>query len=214
MSSRREKPRQRRPKKQLRKPKPRILVVCDGRTETFYFQGLQHHLGLTNVKVVAVPPQNSGVRGILARVRQKLIDEEGWDRIYCLFDVDEQPDNVNRLRRALTALSTGDLLVQAMLSDPCFEYWLLLHFKATDAPFVSMPDGKTAAKQVIDQLRSYIRHYTKTDSEIFNYCSENVEKAVQRASGHEVPLGEGRPATEVGKLVAYLLHLSQENQRK
>lgn len=187
--------------------KPLILIVCGGKTEEHYFSGLGHWFNLTNVTVSFQKPR---ARDILARVQEKIEAGPSWDEIYCVLDVDDHHAEVKRLQFALAGLSRKNLRARAVLSNPCFEYWLLLHFEYTDAPFVSMPGGKTAAQQVIERLCNHIRNYSKTDSGIFDYCREHIGAAVERAHGRRVP-HEGRaPATEVGALVEHLIRLAEE----
>lgn len=192
-------------------PRPRILIICDGQTESFYFQGFKHYFKLQSVKIVPVTAKKPGVHGILARVRQSIESDDDWDEIHCVLDIDDHFAEVKRVQKEFTRLQRDNLMMGLVRSDPCFEYWLLLHFEHTDAPFSNVAGGKTAAQQVIKRLRSYIPHYTKTGPTIFNDCCENVGKAVKGAGNHKVPRGEGRPATEVGKFVARLLRLRQRN---
>ncbi|SDG32219.1 RloB-like protein [Lentzea fradiae] len=78
------------------------------------------------------------------------------------------------------------------MSDPCFELWLLLHFKAHNA-FIEK--GKSACAL----LAEYVPGYDKRLD--FSRFDDRVEAAIKRAK--ELPAGN--PSTDVWRLVEMLL---------
>ena len=92
------------------------------------------------------------------------------------------------------------------VSNPNFEYWLLLHFE----------DGRDidSAKEVYSKLKSYIPNYNKSiDSR--NFSIKKVKNAVQRAQEKDVsscvdwPRAIGQ--TTVYKLVKQIIETSKQN---
>lgn len=94
--------------------------------------------------------------------------------------------------------------VEIILSDPCFEYWLLLHFELTDRPFVAVGKGRAACDEVIGALRRHRPEYSKNESRIYEQFQEHVDTAVsnaERLEGLKTPSSSHSPRTGVGRLV-------------
>jgi regulator of sigma D len=82
-------------------------------------------------------------------------------------------------------------------SDPCFEYWLLLHFVETAGHFET-------CKKVIKELKKYLR-YTKRTFDI-NKVLPETNKAAARARKLRKS-GVTNPSTTLDLLVASLKKL-------
>lgn len=91
-----------------------------------------------------------------------------------------------------------------MLSTPCFEYWLLLHFKDTTKSYRGL-HRRSACAQVIEELKSDLRDYRKNDSRLFKELEERMPVAIERAKRSRE---EGASSTEVWRLVERLLALA------
>ena len=151
-----------------RLPKPKVLIVCEGsKTEPDYFDLLKKEYHLLSVVVVKASTIGSAPISVvesavyLNQQQIKLYGESAaFEKVYCVYDTDEH-----------TSLDEAKRLIKAnkfngVISNPCFEYWLLLHFKYTRALFLSSGD-KTAATMCQKQLKQYLPDYQKT--EIFKY---------------------------------------------
>ncbi|KAA2258625.1 RloB domain-containing protein [Solihabitans fulvus] len=113
--------------------------------------------------------------------------DEEFDEVWCVVDVDE----FDIERAAGLARRHG---VQLAVSNPCFEYWLLLHFK----DHVSFLDGYKGVRAV---LGKYVSGYDKKLD--FTLFEPKVEDAVRRAKdagriGQEHAVN---PSTGVWRLV-------------
>lgn len=132
--------RPRRAKKDLsrRKPhreaKPRILVVCEGEvTEVGYLNGLKRHFEALPVDIVPIGEGHDPLRVVqraveehdeAARSAKRLRDANlRFEEVWCLVDVDEH----TRLRQAVDLAKREG--IDAVVSNPCFELWLLYHFQ-------------------------------------------------------------------------------------
>ena len=130
-----------------------------------------------------------------------------------MLDHDGRNPAVRRLEAKLQALDREhpDSHVRMILSDPCFEFWLLLHFQLTDRPFLSAGGGRTACESVIAALRSHIPEYQKNATGVFRHFNAHVEVAVANAE-RLMALGSNRtensPNTDVGNLVNRLLEIA------
>ncbi|WP_218019278.1 RloB family protein [Nocardia niwae] len=167
-----------------------ILIVCGGEaTEPAYFHGLRRYLRNPATKsVVTVRPEDP--KRVVAFAARQRAD---YDQIWCVLDVDEF-DYSEAIRMART--SKIDLAV----SNPCFEYWLLLHFENYDAALTSFRD-------VEKRLKKHLPAYDKSAPRFADYI-EGVQEAVRRAKSRSVDGGENyrtNPSTGVWKLVELML---------
>lgn len=117
----------------FRQPRRTLLVYCEGRrTEPEYLCAVKL---LPEVRdVAAVDIRIEAARGgtplalvsLAVEARGRAIEEEGeLDEIWCVFDV-EWPSNHPNLRQAADLASRNG--VRLAISNPCFEFWLALHF--------------------------------------------------------------------------------------
>jgi len=113
------------------------LLVCEGgKTEPAYFEALRDELRLSALVVEIVGRECdsapiSVVDTALDLRRTARRDGLPYDAIWCVFDLDQHESftrAVDKARRAGLELA---------VSVPCFEYWLLLHFRFTTRPFGS-----------------------------------------------------------------------------
>lgn len=109
--------------------------------------------------------------------------------MWCVVDVDE----FDLTRALVLARQCG---INLAISNPCFEYWLLLHFEACAAPM-------TRYAEVERRLRRHVPGYRKSALD-FQDFAHGVDAAVNRAcrdsAGHEI-----NPSTQVGTLVAKII---------
>lgn len=104
---------------------PRLFVFTEGKTELQYL-GRFRGRGMP-VSVILVQAGSTDVAGIMRYCRNELAVRgyggvEG-DRAFVVFDLDRNP----RDRVEETDRGSGD--VGMLMSNPSFEYWLLLHFE-------------------------------------------------------------------------------------
>ncbi|MEJ2855825.1 MULTISPECIES: RloB family protein [unclassified Saccharothrix] len=177
LMARREPSRRRRPPH--RQPANRILVVCCGNTEKLYFEGLKRSSHLTALKVVTETGSPEQLVDYAVTIRRRA--EDGFDQVWCVVDVDEfdVPKAIAAAEQTAVALA---------ISDPCFELWLLLHFRGHNAYI----DGARAAKTL---LTGHIAAYDKKID--FKVFAPNIDDAIARAK----LLGPDNPTTGVWRLV-------------
>ncbi len=115
-----------------RRARRRILIVSEGKTELAYLRELIDHLGINRAVAdlrEGSPHHPGGVlRSAEQRMNASLPDE--YSRVFCVFDRDQHQSfrpTVRKIRSGSGLLE----IVQAIPSVPCFEYWLLLHFRKT-----------------------------------------------------------------------------------
>lgn len=156
-----------RKKKDLQRKKPTkepkaILIICEGqKTEVNYFNSLKEHLRLTNLRIEPSPKPD--VEHIISVAKKQ--KEQGFRAIFCVFDNDHNKNIGGVLSRIRSPL-------QAIISKPCFEYWILLHFEYTTRCF----GGTSPCDDLINnKLKKYLCDYSK------NYDFSEVVKKYKTA---------------------------------
>jgi hypothetical protein len=117
----------------------------------------------------------------------------GSDEVWCVVDVDEFD-----ISEALTAAAKKG--VNLAISNPCFEYWLLLHFELCTAPLARYDD-------VQRRLTKHVPRYDKTRL-CFADFAPGVDDALQRARSRCGAPGEEHvrnPSTGVWALVQQVI---------
>jgi hypothetical protein len=112
----------------------RFLIYCEGElTEVSYFKGVRRELHAATVSI-----QIGRAHGEPYRLVDEAIEHqrraptreqdryEAYDQVWCVFDV-EAPRPHPRLIDALALARRHG--VHCAVSNPCFELWLMLHFK-------------------------------------------------------------------------------------
>lgn len=167
----------------------RILIVTEGsRTEPLYLEEIRaiHRLHSANV---AVQPGRLGTAPLQVVEYAKYLFEKGdhqlgirprqFDRVYAVFDRDQHDSYFDAL--GLVQSLDGRLLndekirvpFKAVVSIPCFELWLLLHFQEVHAPM--------HRTEVMDRLRLHMPAYAKGSKGVFAQTQARWDVAKRRA---------------------------------
>ncbi|PMC19394.1 hypothetical protein CJ230_01100 [Oligella urethralis] len=93
-----------------------------------------------------------------------------------------------------------------MTSVPCFEYWLLLHFKYTTQPFNN-------CASVIQQLTGFLPSYSKGLDGLYHKLSDKMDKAIANAQKATIEARNNRtdnPSTLVYQVVKHLQKIEKQ----
>lgn len=194
-----------------RQPYDRVLIACEDTVATpDYLDGLIRHLGISSANIHIAPHQGSAPRNVVAAALVAFSGDPDFDQVYCVFDKDTHPTyDEARQRIATTPLkrrkSMGNkkpVVFEAVPSVPCFEFWLLLHFKRTTAPmprFVDVLAHLTAIPGFAD--------YDKGRTDTFALTVDRLDTAIQnanRVNAAAAEAGTDNPTTRMGDLVERL----------
>lgn len=187
----------------------RVLIVCEGeKTEVVYLDELCRALRLPGVRIVG---RGAGPVAVWKRAQEEFARDQDYDRIACVFDRDTHQDYVSVLAEIRQHTETGKIgkrkagatTLMAVPSNPCFEFWLLLHFQATTAAFNGPGD-------VLARLRRCegMADYRKNQPGLFARLRPRMQIAIAHArqvrQQAEANAAEG-PLTGFDQLVEYLL---------
>ncbi len=202
-----------------RQPAQSLLIVCEGaKTEPLYLGEIRQALRLPSANV-QVQPSAYGTEPLrIVEYAQRLfthgdralgIRARSFDRVVAVFDRDAHHTYDAALQRvaALNGRLKNDAKVrvpfEAVVSVPCFELWLLLHFEDVFAPL--------HRDQVIARLRTHLTGYAKGQGAHWAATRNHLDAATKRAAalvaaGHTAADGT-QPYTALHELVNRLLHL-------
>lgn len=124
-----------------------------------------------------------------------------YDEVWCVFDVDEHPRLPDAKQQA------RDNGIQLAISNPCFELWILLHFRDQTA-HVHRHEAQRACQE-------YLPDYQKDVP--FDALRPHYEDAVARARAldhRQETAGDagGNPSTGVYRLTERIHELGREEQ--
>jgi hypothetical protein len=121
-----------------RPPRSITLIVCEGETELEYLTALCNRLGLRPTEVIlAENTEGSAPISVVTCAERRAKEWGGYDHIFCVFDRDSH-ESFERARsriRQLASRRSAALPIREIVSIPCFEIWVLLHFEQSDAQF-------------------------------------------------------------------------------
>ena len=195
-----------------RAPYDHVLILCVGETETVYFQEVRSACSLRAVNVVVSPdavgqdPSRMIKTAKKSQKRQRA-QKNDYDRIWLVFD----RDRFEQFETALNNCKQAD--IDAAWSVPCFEYWLLIHFTQSDAPYRAS-GGLTGAQCCERALLEHVPDYQKGSPVAFQATWEHVDRAIKRAKRRLADpdwANEMNPSTNVHELIEYLRTLNQES---
>jgi len=188
-------------------PKKAILVVGEGReTEPNYFRGLYGEQAVRDRFHVVI---KRGIGFRASAVVELAIGQKAkgdYDQIYCVIDVEDVARRDDLSKAGTLARKHNITLI---LSNPCFEVWLLSHFERTSRSFV---DAAAAAEAVSRHWQTRFGNaYSKGDEKIYRRLKNLTDHAIGNARNvREVdhgnrPVVDCNSSTDVYKLVCLLL---------
>ena len=189
-----------------RQRRPIIYVICEGQeTETLYFRHFRSRNCL--VDVVPIPSKHKAAEHLVKHAKALISQADYYpkdgDQLWCVFDCDDNKDSSLQVANRY-AVQHG---FKIAYSNPCFEYWYLLHFEKRE---VYIRDSA----EVINILKKkkYLEQYEKNDdifesirakqSNAIKYAKERVEKLERE--NFNVICRSSNPVTTVHELVEFL----------
>lgn len=189
-----------------RKRRPIIYIICEGKeTETKYFKHFRTRNCL--VDIVPISSKHKAAEHLVKHARSLLSQSDYFpkdgDQLWCVFDCDDNT-NAELKNAACYAEKHG---YKIAYSNPCFEYWYLLHF-------VKQNSHLNGADEVLRLLQSkgLLEKYEKS-LDVFAELLPHQTEAIQRAKERLEQLyrdnivilsRDSNPVTTVHEFVEYL----------
>ncbi|TQR61525.1 RloB family protein [Campylobacter troglodytis] len=190
-------------------PKKVILIVCEGeKTEKNYFNRLKNFLKLTSVSIEILPSSHPTPMQVINYVGQKAKKVSEYDEIYCVIDRDTHKDFDKALSK-VQSIKLKNTILKAIVSDPCFEFWILCHFTATTQHF----GGNSPCLQVQKHkdFKKNLPHYSK-DYDFRDIITSHLLTAIKNSKAvNKANLSTKQSTyTQVVELVERLQGLAKE----
>jgi hypothetical protein len=200
--------------KAQREPYDRVLIVCeDSKSSPAYLRAVCDELKLSTANIEIKGEECDSAPISVVEYAIKLIKKDkGYDQIYCVIDRDQH----KRFQEALEKAKGKK--IKMIVSIPCFEYWLLLHFKFTSEVFQAATGSH--CQTVISTLKQHLSGYDKSElTKYYPLLKPKQEVAIKHAKQRESacehePLEQRNPYTQLHLLIECLKHLKDEKQSK
>ena len=207
----------------------RILLICEGsKTEPFYFsefcKDIDKSKSTDNIntnKEISISYVNSEYTDPLNLVRFAdkifnygyfdVIRRYALDEIYVFFDRDDHSEYKKAIYEAknknkkLKNNFEKPVLFKSLPSNPCFEIWLLLHFREIS----NLPNRD----ELFSELDKKLNGYKKGSVDTYNKTKENIYQACERAkrlNSQSEPLSDIIAYTGVVEFVERIIKLSKK----
>lgn len=198
MAARRTKAKDLRRKTATRPERKTVVVFCEGEaSEPDYVNGLKR---LPNIRGnTAINIEIATERGVPLTLVRLAIDRAADDEVdecWCVFDV-EWPKNHPNLKAAIAL--ARDHGIRVVVSNPCFELWLLLHFE--DQTAFMDTDGAESRSRRLDR-----RPGKHIDAEKYlplrHVAAGRAEKLARRHERNGTPFPEDNPSSSMFEFLA------------
>ena len=206
--------------KNLRSAHEVVLIICEGaKTEPNYFKALRTHLRLNRENVVI----HEGHKGndplsLVSAAEEEFIKErrrdpekQGYDHVFVVFDRDTHTTYNDAVQKIQDLNRKYKDKFKPIVSVPCFEFWLLLHFGYTTRQY-GATGGNSPCDNLIRDLNTHIAGYAKGNAGIFEATKDLINEAVKNAKlleDHQDAAQTDNPSTKVHYLVEYLRSLNK-----
>ncbi len=162
---------------------------------------MAEHAGSAPKSVVDSAKKANSEREILAK---NDLDDR-FDEVWVVFDT-EGPGNTDRDRQARDAVERArQLNFHTAVSNPCFEYWLILHFEYFTK---AIADSAEACKRLKKHIQDYHKNrecYSSTKSKLKTAIIHAKRVRKERCEHLGSHPCDCHPSTEIDLLVASLL---------
>ena len=206
----------------FREPNKTILIVCeDAKSSPDYFERLRKKLSLKPVTVEICGKEcGTDPKGVVDCAVQKRKDAEkspvkdGYDKVFCVVDIDKHRNMGDAIQRA------RDNTIDLIISNPCFEYWYILHFKRTGEVYNNHHQPQKDFQAILRGQYNNPRYkYEKCGCEFFEIIYPETKDAIKNAksilkSQHhgESDLSKCNPSTHVYKVVESMQEMASSTE--
>lgn len=153
----------------------KILIVCGGQTEVFYFNKFKSELA----EIKIVPKLDNRNPKSIVKTAIEMKSQNTYKMVWCVFD----KDDFTCFDDAITLANKNS--VKCAYSNQAFDLWYILHFKKIVGAF-----NRTKYKK---ELSDYLgKPYEKGDKNNYDYFKSKMNKAIENAKiGHQTKLKDG-----------------------
>ena len=186
-----------------KKRKPVILLVCEGRnkSERLYFEHFNNRNNSYGLKIKDC--ESTDIMSMAKKTNDLYkyyqLDKELGDHAFCLIDLDLDNAKKDKYEKAKTKYKNIEFIV----SNPCFEVWLLYYFTPN-------PKVENSSQKVKAQMQKYLHEYTEaTDVIAIKHLEDSYSDAISRSKKKNSlyvnrELIDKNPYTEIQNIITVL----------
>jgi RloB-like protein len=190
----------------------RVLIVCeDSKSSPSYLEAIRDDLKLSPNIDIHGEECGSAPVSVVEYAKKLMEKDTGYDKVYCVIDRDQHPNFQKVLK------SAKDKKIKVIVSIPCFEYWLLLHFKYITSPFQAAQGSHCGEViKALKKLKGHWSNYEKSKNflkEHYSCClKEKQDTAITNAKTRasmcqDDQLKDKNPYTQMYLLIEYLSNI-------
>jgi hypothetical protein len=142
----------------------------------------------------------------------ELESDPEYNHAYCVFDRNGHANFDIAVRRARDSAYGRDGRLVTITSVPCFEIWVLLHYRFSAAAYTAV--GKlSACDRALRDLTRLFPRYAKGYATLFADLADRMQQAVANAvqlEEHNRAVNGENPSTQMHHLVNYLAKLKNK----
>lgn len=185
-----------------RRIKVLFLISVEGAvTEQQYFNMFNSNDSVIQIECIN-KKNRSSPKEVLRAIKKSLtkIDLKKDDEAWLIIDKDRWPDEHIQ---ELCDWSKEKHNYYFALSNPCFEYWLLLHFENSS--------GNITKKTCSTRLKRYLQGYDK-QIPVHKFTADNIAMAINRAESQLSPFQGDWPTTTGTTVYRLIKHIKQARE--
>lgn len=167
-----------------------LYIFCNGETEKNYFEDMRKALRFAQVMCVIVSftyNRLSLAKKVKNYCKKERITPHAKTQIFVVYDADIQPKgqqtNVSAIKAEVDNAYHACLAYgyKPIVSNECFELWILLHYADVAAP--------SHRDMLIKRVGTHITDYHKTESPVYACITMQQDTALRRANALAVQHG-------------------------
>lgn len=202
-----------------REPYPKFLIVCEDTVSGFHYlnNAVKHFkISSANFSIIGLGQSPiSLVNHAEKKYKQELDSHRPeFDKVFCVFDRDTHTSYygaISKISAINKKIKNQPPVFEAITSDPCFELWLILHFRYTTKSY-SASQKKSAAAHVFDDLVKELPSYKKCSKDCFENTINNLSDAIQNSeklTEYCKKHSTDSPKTNMHKLMLFMQNLTK-----
>lgn len=200
-----------------REPYDRVLIVCEGeKTEPNYLAELISQWQLSSANVQVKGDGGSDPGSVVGYAIELFDASPDYDHVYCVFDRDQHAnfaEAVERVRQKTLVRregkrKLGNAHFEAIVSTPCFEYWIFSHYEYSTTPLARYADIRPLLLRIPD-----LADYEKGKRGLFRLTQSRLDGALHnadRANRAAEAANTDNPTTKMPNLIRYLRELANK----
>ncbi len=168
-------------KNQVRVVKRIFLIVCEGKcSEPNYIKGLRQEKRASNIHIEVVSGKSDPMTLVEEAIERMHV---GYDEVFCVFDRDDHKTFEKAIERIHkhNKVSKGLPKMTAIVSNPCFEIWVLMHFECPTSP-IEASGKKPVSDVLIKRIKGLGFEYAKNDGLLYSKLKPYLPTAFKHAS--------------------------------